>query len=50
MAAAGDGLGLVSSGERHYGDHGRQCHEQTEYGFTHFLPCSPESGAASIGH
>jgi len=37
LAAAGDGLGLVSAGERRYGEHSRQCHEQAEYGFTHFL-------------
>jgi hypothetical protein len=37
VAAAGYGLGLVSTGERRYREHSRQRHEQTEYGFTHFL-------------
>jgi hypothetical protein len=37
LAAAGDGLGLVSVGEWRYREYSRQCYEQAECGFTHFL-------------
>jgi len=33
--ATGDGLGLVGIGKRHYREHRRQGHEQTEYSFAH---------------
>jgi hypothetical protein len=40
LTAAGDGVGLVGAGEGGCREYGRQCHEQTDYCFTHRISLS----------